>query len=260
MTKRVRKDTVADKIRENHLWELGTCEPAELDEDGIPIEEADPTPIYDDDDHPNVTNMRALKSSLVSRFKGIFSSKDKSPQPPPPRDPTRPPHDLRDPVKVKTKEELAKDERRRRKRRKERSKARKRDDGFSEDEDLPPTPPTEPVEREPQGMVGQRPREGYPCDMTEGWRELRVYLSACEPEMNCALLSLPSLFRDLRPITDPRRIKVVPVLIPHPPAAGRGVGGGWGGVDGGARGRMGKDKEGGGGLEVGLGVFLWWVG
>jgi hypothetical protein len=78
VTKRVRKDTVADKIRENHLWELGTCEPAELDEDGIPIEEADKTPIFDDD-HPNVKNVSAPKSSLVSRFKGIFSSKDKSP-------------------------------------------------------------------------------------------------------------------------------------------------------------------------------------
>jgi len=179
-------------------------------------------------------------------------SKDKSPQPPPPRDPARPPHDLRDPTKVKTKEDLAKDERRRRKRRKERSMARKRDDGFNEDEDPPPTPPTEHVAREPQGVVGQRPREGYPCDMTEGWRELRVYLSAYPQEMNCTLLSLLSLFRDLRPITDPRRIKIVPVLIPHPLATGRGVGGGLGGGGGGASGRMGKEEGvGGGGMVFG---------
>ena len=53
------------------LWNLntGTCEPAELDEDGIPLAEADPLPIYDDVDLPDAKGTPAPKSSLVSRFK-----------------------------------------------------------------------------------------------------------------------------------------------------------------------------------------------
>ena len=52
------------------LWNLrtGTCEPAELDEDGIPLVEADPLPM-DDAGLPDAKGTPVPKSSLVSRFK-----------------------------------------------------------------------------------------------------------------------------------------------------------------------------------------------
>jgi len=212
---------------DNYAWELGTPEPAELDEDGNPIL-TEPLPAYEDDDaRPTgaAAGADAAKASFLSRFKGMFrkapdhqaamlaasaAAKAKGP-----------PHDLSDPVRVKSKEELDKDARRKKKRKKERAKLRKLDPTFAQDVERAPTPETTQAEREPMGAVGQRPPEGFPCDMRHGWRELRVYVSAHMPEMRAtveALLGL--LLHGLRATADPLRIKVVPVVMAGAGAAG----------------------------------------
>ena len=61
-----------DQLLENYAWELGTPEPAELDDDGNPILEQ-VLPVYDDDDDPAPpASGPTHKSSLISRFKGMF--------------------------------------------------------------------------------------------------------------------------------------------------------------------------------------------
>ena len=49
----------------------GTCEPAETDEFGVPIEEAAPAPEYEDEEEKRVPKEAASKPSLVSRFKVV---------------------------------------------------------------------------------------------------------------------------------------------------------------------------------------------
>ena len=210
---------------DNYAWELGTPEPAELDEDGNPIL-PEPLPAYEDDDAaPIAAGTDGAKSSFLSRFKGMFrktpdhqaamlaaaaAAKAKGP-----------PHDLSDPVRVKSKEEMDKDARRKKKRKKDRAKLRKLDPTFAQDVERPPTPETTQVEREPLGAVGQRPPEGFPCDMRQGWRELRVYVSVHMPEMRAAVEALLELLlHGLRAAADPLRIKVVPVVMAVEDAAG----------------------------------------
>ena len=65
----MRKETNAEKLRAKHLGELSTCEPCELDEDGVPIEQ-EVLPQYEDTEA--AASASAGKASLVSRFKGLF--------------------------------------------------------------------------------------------------------------------------------------------------------------------------------------------
>ena len=57
--------------------------------------------------------------------------------------------------------------------------------------------------------------------MRQGWRELRVYISAHPHEMQCVVDEVVSLcLHQVRSVTDARRIKVLPVYIPDTAASG----------------------------------------
>ena len=224
VTRKVRKQKLADQLRENHLWEVSQCEPVETDEDGVPIPQDD-SPKRDDTDVEKLSPPPAApKSSLVSRFKGMFQRSTKPDAAPSAlAKQSGPPHDL-NPKRVKTKEELARDAKRKLRRKRDKAVIDAQENVFTEDQDPPPTPKTEPTKREPLGQVGLRPAQGYSCDMREGWRELRVYISANSAELFAeidALLNL--LLHELRPFMEARRLKLVPLFFPEDDGQGDGI-------------------------------------
>ena len=219
VTRKVRKQKLADQLRENHLWEVSQCEPVETDEDGVLIPQDD-SPKRDDTDVEKLSPPPAApKSSLVSRFKGMFQRSTK----PDAAKQSGPPHDL-NPKRVKTKEELAKDAKRKLRRKRDKAVIDAQENVFTEDQDPPPTPKTEPTKREPLGQVGLRPAQGYSCDMREGWRELRVYISANSAELFAEIDALLNLLQhDLRPFMEARRLKLLPLFFPEDDGQGDGI-------------------------------------
>ena len=67
-----------------------------------------------------------------------------------------------------------------------------------------------------QGQVGLRPPTGFACDMREGWRELRVYLSAHSSEMQEVMQGIVHVLQqDLAPFTNSRYAQYDILLLRH---------------------------------------------